>query len=71
MITIVAAVIGAVVVLLAGMAGLIKSMVISRLGEIQAAVSGLSLDMHRMDVRLTKLETEHAIHTCKRFEVNE
>jgi ABC-type phosphate transport system auxiliary subunit len=61
--------------LFAGMAGLIRSMVLSRLDrdqealmarlqEIQTQISGLSRELHRVDVRLTKVEAEHAMLTC-------
>jgi hypothetical protein len=60
--TITAVIIGTVM----GMAALIKTMVLGRLEQIQKDLSGLSKDMHRLDVRLTKLETEHAVHTCMR-----
>jgi len=69
---IVAAIIAAVVALLAGMAGLIKSMVLGRLDEIQTTMSGLARELHRMDIRLTKLEAEHNVHICRmRSEVTE
>ena len=48
-------------VLIVGMAALIKTMVLSRLNEIQDLVTGLSRDMHRMDIRLTKIEAEHSL----------
>jgi len=61
--------------LFAGMARLIRSMVLSRLDrdqealmarlqEIQTQISGLSRELHRVDVRLTKVEAEHAMLTC-------
>lgn len=61
--------------LFAGMAGLIRSMVLSRLDrdqealmarlqEIQTQISGLSRELHRVDVRLTKVEAEHTMLTC-------
>ena len=64
--SILASLIAAVVVLLAGMAALIKSMLLSRLDEIQKTVSGLSQDMHRLDVRITRLEAEHRINCCSK-----
>lgn len=48
---------------MAGMAGLIKAMVLGRLDQIQKDLSGLSRDMHRLDIRVTKLEAEHQIRT--------
>ena len=56
--------ISTVIALLAGMSAIIKSMVLGRLTEIQHLVTGLSKDMHRMDIRLTKLEAEHAVGKC-------
>ena len=61
--------------LFAGMAGLIRSMLFTRLDrdqealmarlqEIQTQISGLSRELHRVDVRLTKVEAEHAMLTC-------
>jgi hypothetical protein len=47
------------------MAAIIKSMVLGRLTEIQSLVTGLSRDMHRMDLRLTKLEAEHSVTRCQ------
>lgn len=51
---------------MAGMAGLIKAMVLGRLDQIQKEISGLSRDLHRLDTRVTKLETEHALRRCPR-----
>jgi len=51
--------------LIMGMAGVIKVMVLGKLAEIQDLVSGLSRDMHRMDLRLTRLEAEHAMTKCR------
>lgn len=54
--------------LIVGMAALIKTMVLGKLDSIQSMVSGLSRDMHRMDVRLTTLEAEHRMNTrCPRL----
>ena len=49
---------------MAGMAGLIKAMVLGRLDLIQKELSGLSRDLHRLEVRVNTLETEHRIRTC-------
>lgn len=60
--TITAVIIGTVM----GMAALIKTMVLGRLDLIQKELSGLSRDLHRLDTRVTKLETEHALRRCPR-----
>lgn len=57
-------IVSAVGALLVGMAVLIKSMVLGRLEEIQQTITGLSRDLHRMEIRLTKLESEHQIMGC-------
>lgn len=54
--------------LILGMAALIKGMVLGKLDDIQKAMSGLNRDFHRMDVRVTKLETEHRLNACKYME---
>lgn len=46
------------------MAALIKTMLLKKLDEIAATVNGLSHDMHRMDIRLTRLEAEHKMRCC-------
>jgi len=73
--TITVIIVGSCGALFAGMAGLIRSMVLSRLdrdqealmdrlSEIQTQLSGLARELHRVDVRLTKVEAEHAMLTC-------
>lgn len=57
--------------LLLGMAALIKTMVLGKLADIQNMVSGLSKDMHRMDIRLTTLEAEHRVSTRCRVAIQE
>ena len=49
-----------------GMAALIKTMVLGRLDQIQKELGGLTRDLHRLDTRVTKLETEHALRRCPR-----
>lgn len=51
--------------LILGMAALIKGMVLGKLDEIQKSMVGLNRDFHRMDVRVTKLETEHRLGACQ------
>lgn len=51
---------------MAGMAGLIKTMVLGRLEQIHEQLGGLTRDLHRLDTRVTKLETEHALRRCPR-----
>lgn len=62
--TITAVIIGTVM----GMAALIKTMVLGRLDQIQRDLTGLSKDLHRLDVRVTALEAEHRMRTCMRGE---
>lgn len=62
--TISAIVLAACGALIVGMAALIKGMVLGKLESIQSMVSGLSRDMHRMDLRLTTLEAEHRMNRC-------
>lgn len=57
--TIIFGVLGA---LLAGMAALIKAMVIGRLDGIQETLEGVRTEIHEIDLRVTKLEAEH--HMC-------
>jgi hypothetical protein len=57
--TITAVIIGTVM----GMAALIKTMVLGRLEQIHEQLGGLTRDLHRLDTRVTKLETEHQIRT--------
>lgn len=66
--TISAIVIAAVGALLLGMAALIKGMVLGKLNEIQKSMAGMTRDFHRMDVRVTKLETEHRLNACRYHE---
>lgn len=62
--TITAIILGVSGALLLGMAALIKTMVLGRLDDLHGMVSGLSKDMHRMDIRLTRLEAEHSVRMC-------
>ena len=47
--------------LICGMAALIQKMVVGKLDGLQETINGLSSDLHHIDIRLTKLEAEHAI----------
>ena len=49
-----------------GMAAIIKTMVLGRLDQIHEQLGGLTRDFHRLDTRVTKLETEHALSRCPR-----
>ena len=49
---------------IAGMAGLIKTMVLSRLDQIHAELSGLTREHYRLANRVTTLETEHRLRSC-------
>ena len=68
--TIGAIVVGVAGALLLGMAALIKGMVLGRLDEIQRELGGLGREMHRIDLRVTKLETEHRLNACHYHEAN-
>ena len=39
---------------------------IEHLDKIQKNLEGLGRDMHRIDIRVTKLEAEHALSRCPR-----
>ena len=59
---------GAVILVMAGM---IRSMVVEKLDSIQASVNGIKIDIeevkeevHTLDIRVSKLETEHRLTTC-------
>jgi len=52
--------------LLLGMAALIKTMILGKLDALQITINDLSNDFHALDVRLTKLEAEHAMMHCHR-----
>ena len=62
--TLSAIILGTISALILGMAALIKTMVVGKLNNLQEAVSNLSNDIHHLDLRLTKLEVEHAMRTC-------
>lgn len=51
----------AVLALLGGTFGLIKTMMLGDIRDIKNMVSGLVKDVHAMDIRLTRLETEHGV----------
>ena len=55
-------VISACGVLIISMAALIKTMVVSKLNELQLTVTGLSREMHRLEIKVNKLEIEHELH---------
>ena len=63
--TISAIILGACGVLIIGMAGLIKTMVVTKLDALQRTIDGLGQDHHRLDLRVTKLEAEHQLHYCR------
>lgn len=48
--------------LIIGMAILIKTMVVSRLDELQTSIAGIARELHRLELKVQKLETEHEIH---------
>lgn len=48
--------------LIIGMAILIKTMVVGRLDELQASIAGVARELHRLELKVQKLETEHEIH---------
>lgn len=62
--TVTGIILGTISALMLGMAALIKTMVVGKLNTLQDAVSALSSDIHHLDLRITKLEVEHALRTC-------
>jgi len=52
--------------LLLGMAALIKTMVVGKLVDLQKAMDEMKSDVHHLDIRVTRLETEHRIQHCGR-----
>lgn len=51
-------------ILIVGMAALIKGMLLGKLNEIQKLMTEITRDVHKMDIRLTRLEAEHALSIC-------
>ena len=47
--------------LILGMAGLLKAMVVSKLDTLQAAIDEIRSEIHDIDIRVTRLETEHRL----------
>lgn len=62
--TITAIIIGTSSALILGMAALIKTMVVGKLDALQAAMDSMKSDVHHIDLRVTKLETEHRMNAC-------
>lgn len=63
--TIAGVVIVSVGALLVGMAGLIKLLVLGRLDELLEGQKELFQRLHVLEVRLTRLETEHEMRCSK------
>ena len=67
---------GVVIAILGGLYGLIQKLIMSRYATDMAAlkelvlsvkgeVSGVARDVHRLDLRMTKLEAEHNVGHCR------
>lgn len=56
--------------IMGGMWALLKAMVASRLDRIEAKQDQLVADVHAIDKRVLKLETEHANGYCRFERVN-
>jgi len=64
--TITIVIIGSCGALILGMAALIKTMVVGKLDALQAAFDSMRNDHHKLDMRVTKLESEHSLMHCRR-----
>lgn len=63
-------VISSIGVLMIGMASIIKTMVVSRLDNLQLGMDYLKVEIHVLDLRITTLETEHRMKHCHDSELN-
>ncbi len=55
--------------LILGMAGLIKTMVVGKLDTLQIAIDEIRSEIHDIDIRVTRLETEHRLGCPRKGEV--
>ncbi len=64
--TIAAIIISTFGALLLGMAALIKTMIVGKLEALQIAMDEMKSEVHHLDIRVTRIETEHRINHCGR-----
>ncbi len=62
--TIASIIIGTTGILIVSMAGLIKTMVVSKLEHLQHTIDELGSKHQELEVRVTRLEVEHRMRGC-------